>query len=191
MFAAAPGLAGSLGEVAGMPTADLRFPRGDLQSGSPLGSPVGCEGRECGRRSVCASDVVTARQLSSAVGLMDSVADLVQLGRWRVRPLHWARKVRWSQTTGSFDDLLPPLLPADCAQIQWWLGPENLLHGVPIQDSLPDGILFSDASLMAWGARLESHVASGVWSEVARTWHINVLEAVLRALRCILPWCSN
>ena len=60
---------------------------------------------------------LTVRMASQLIGIMDSLADLVPLGRWRVRVLHWFRALQWRPRL-SYDDKLPPL-PITDPDLQW------------------------------------------------------------------------
>jgi len=106
---------------------------------------------------------ITAQQLARLIGLMDSVADLVPLGQWRVRVLHWFRSLRWTTRWSSQNKDVLPQLPLDDQRIRWWMVPDNLAMGVPIQDPLPDHTIFTDASATGWGAHWNQLQASRVW----------------------------
>ncbi len=56
---------------------------------------------------------------------------------------------------------------------------------VPLGSFAPQVMLYSDASLVSWGAHSEDFLASGTWTEEERTLSINALEllAVIRALQ--------
>ena len=94
---------------------------------------------------------VTMRRLGRLIGVMDSMADLVPLGRWRVRLLHWFRAVHWPRRV-SYEDVVPPL-PIWDRRLQWWMVPDNLPHGVPVHVPLPDRLLYTDASATRWGGQ--------------------------------------
>jgi len=125
---------------------------------------------------------LTARHLARLIGMMDSLADLVPLGRWRVRLLHWFRTINWARE--SYEDVVPPL-PFWDEGLQWWMSPDNLLQGVPVHEPLPDHLIYTDASATGWGAQWDLRSAAGTWSPLQATCHINVLEleAVLLALQ--------
>ena len=139
------------------------------------------------------SPTFTARELSTCIGMLDSVADLVPHGRWMVRPFHWARLEHWSPTAGSYEDTLSAAALPDRAFQVWWTESKNLTMGVPIQEPVPDFLLFTDASETAWGARLSTYSASGMWTDTEKLLHINVLEllAVHRALLSFAHLCSD
>lgn len=135
----------------------------------------------------------TVRELSAAIGILDSTASVVPFGAWRVRPLHWFRKCHWSAETGSYDDVLLQTCDFPHSALQWWMDASNLLPGVPLHEPAPHDILFTDASLEGWGAHLSAHRVAGSWTPSQQLLHINVLEltAVLLALREFLPFCRN
>ena len=83
-----------------------------------------------------------------------------------------------------YDDKLPPL-PITDPDLQWWMSPDNLLEGVPIQEPFPDALIFTDASSTGWGAQCNDLTAAGTWAPVLQDLHINVLDllAVHRALQ--------
>ena len=87
--------------------------------------------------------LITVRHLARLIGMMDSMADLVPLRRWRVRLLHWFRAIHWA-CRGSYEDVVPPL-PVWDQRLQWWMVPDNLLHGVPVHEPLPDHLIYMDA----------------------------------------------
>ena len=130
----------------------------------------------------------TARDLSSLLGQMESLAPLLHLGRLHKRPFQRAFRERWEQASQSWDTLVP--LDGWLEETtQQWLDQVWLSQGVPIH--LPDGELdlYTDASHIGWGAHVDSLVASGQWSPTEAQWHINLLEleAVARALQEFLP----
>ena len=142
-------------------------------------------------RSLASAALITARELARTIGLLDSVADLVPQGRWRVRPFHWFRQDVWSPATGSYEDVLPSVTLRSCPWVVWWMNAPELCRGVPLQDPLPDVVMFTDASASGWGAHLDRRQASGLWVPSERLAHINVLEllAVLRGLQSFLSDC--
>ena len=133
--------------------------------------------------NLMAAPTLTARMTSQLIGIMDSLADLVPMGRWRVRVLHWFRALQWRPRL-SYDDVLPPL-PITDPDLQWWMSPDNLLAGVPVQEPLPDAMIFTDASSTGWGAQCNDLTAAGTWTPDLQDLHINVLEliAVHRAIQ--------
>ncbi|CAG2203201.1 unnamed protein product [Mytilus edulis] len=126
---------------------------------------------------------VTARQFLQLLGLLNSLADVIPLGRLHIRPLQFYLHKLWIAASQEWEALIPitqPLFP----HLQWWLVRENVMRGLCLFPQVPSLTLFTDASTLGWGAYLEGLTISGVWSPDLLEEHINVLEmkAVLFAL---------
>ncbi|VDI29195.1 Hypothetical predicted protein [Mytilus galloprovincialis] len=126
---------------------------------------------------------VTARQFLQLLGLLNSLADVIPLGRLHIRPLQFYLHKLWIAASQEWEALIPitqPLFP----HLQWWLVRENVMRGLCLSPQVPSLTLFTDASTLGWGAYLEGLTISGVWSPDLLEEHINVLEmkAVLFAL---------
>lgn len=125
----------------------------------------------------------TARQLASLLGMMESMADLLPLGRVYKRPLQrqLAANFKQSQEPWSKNILLVPWFQEVVAQ---WRIPMWLNSSVPL--TMPPHVheVYVDASQQGWGAHTLFLSASGRWSEQEVGRHINFLElrAVTRAL---------
>ena len=118
---------------------------------------------------------VPARQLLQLVGFLISIMDVIPLGRLHIRPIQWYLSEFWhpiSQLWEAPVPILPRLLP----HLQWWLQEKHLRKGVLLDPPDPSLTLFTDASLMGWGAYLEGRTASGLWSGAQLEEHINLLE---------------
>ncbi|KAL8583503.1 hypothetical protein ACOMHN_056313 [Nucella lapillus] len=136
-----------------------------------------------------ASPQASARKLASLLGLMESLAPLVPLGRLHKRQFQCQFRERWSQTSESWD-LLISLGPWLHSSVTHWLSQSWLSRGVPITLPPAEEDLFTDASTVGWGAHVGSLTAAGQWPEELRACHINrlELEAVVLALREFLPF---
>ena len=124
---------------------------------------------------------------------MESMARLLPDGRAHKRMLQWCIKDRWSQADQSWDFHIS-LGPWFNKAVIQWLNRDFLFTMVPLCRPQPDLFLFTDASLVGWGAHMGDHSASGLWSAYWQTQHINVLElrAVMLALKSfhqIIPNC--
>jgi hypothetical protein len=128
-------------------------------------------------------DAASARQIASLLGTLESLAPLVHLGRLRKRPLQRAFRERWVQARDAWDCSVPLGLWFQEA-VAVWLNRDWLLAGVPIMPPPPQRDLFTDASMMGWGAHMDDCSAHGVWSQTQCQWHINCLE--LEAVRLAL-----
>ena len=130
-----------------------------------------------------ANPEVTATHLASIFGLLQYMAPMVPLGRMRLRPIQWRIKSLWNQATGQWTDrvVLPQVL---LRKLQWWISQEAL-KGVPSVSPEAQLTMFTDASSSGWGAVLNQHRASGIWSKSQARLHINALEiqAVWQALK--------
>ena len=130
-----------------------------------------------------ASHSVSAREIHSLLGEMESMARLLPDGRAHKRSLQRHVKDRWSQANQSWDCHIA-LGPWFKLAVEQWLNRDFLFAMVPLAQPHPDLHLFKDASLIGWGAHLSDLSASGRWSAQWSKEHINVLE--LRAVRLAL-----
>ena len=181
----------SLGFVLNLPKSDLR----PSQSFEYLGMSIDTRTmlvRPGAKRLLHLADLLaqlrplpsaSARQLSSLLGLMESLATLVPLGRLHKRPLQRGFALRWSATLNSWDDQVR-LGEWFLTATEQWLDRHWLLTGVPLVPPDPQLQLFTDASTHGWGAHVADRSAAGLWSVDQRLWHINLLEmeAVRQAL---------
>jgi len=125
-----------------------------------------------------------ARLLVKLLGLMESLAPLIPMGRVFKRPVQRGLRARWIQTLGSYEDLV--------VLDQWfreavspWLDRSFLLTGVPVAWGEPELFLVTDASEVGWGAHLGVLATSGLWTPEQTRWHSNQRElmAVFLALQ--------
>ena len=128
------------------------------------------------------SPSVTARQFSQLLGFLNSLADVVPLGRLHIQPLQFFLQEHWNSASQVWEALVP-ILPVLLPHLDWWTRRENVLKGVALLHPVASLTLYTDSSLQGWGARGKS--VSGVWSLVKQQEHINLLEmrAVLLALQ--------
>ena len=124
---------------------------------------------------------LTPREIAALLGSMESLAPLVPLGRAYKRPLQREFKSRWVQGSQQWDSPIASGLWFQQA-VEPWMNRAWLEEGVPIQDPPADWELFTDASLLGWGAHMGSLTAHGVWTESQQLLHINMLELEAVAL---------
>ena len=128
---------------------------------------------------------IPARAMLSLLGLLNSAADQIQLGRLYLRPLQLLLLSQWRPFQGDSRAMIK--LPHDLLQEVWnfWGNEETLSVGVPLQESSPDVTLLTDASFQGWGAHIGLETTSGDWSPEQLNLDINVLEmlAVQKALQ--------
>ncbi|XP_069129272.1 uncharacterized protein [Argopecten irradians] len=127
---------------------------------------------------------VQVRWFLSFLGYLNSLADVVPLGRLHIRPLQMFLLANWVPASREWEAWLP-LNQSVKEFARWWTLKDNVLHGVPLSKPAPTMTLFTDASMTGWGAYLDGHGRSGEWSGDQLSEHINVLEmrAVLLALQ--------
>lgn len=132
-------------------------------------------------------DSASAREFLQLLGLLNSAADQVLVGRLYMRPLQLLLLSLWRPFADPLSRSIP--LPGDLLTQVWdfWESEVRLSKGVPLQPPPPDCSLFTDASLEGWGAHLnEGEITSrGLWSPEESSLPINSLEmmAVTLALR--------
>ena len=110
-----------------------------------------------------ASHSASAREVHSLLGQMESVARHLPYGRAHKRLLQWHVKDRWSQATQSWDYHIS-LGPWFRQAVKQWLNKDFFHAMVPLVHPQPDFYLFTDASLVGWGAHLGDLSVSGQWS---------------------------
>ena len=120
-------------------------------------------------------DWATARELASLLGQMESFAPLVPLGRMHKRKFQRLFRDCWCQARHPWDLHIPlgewfPQFTSQWGKIEW------LSQGVPITLPSPQEHLYTDASVMGWGAHVGPLTASGHWPEHMMSCHINLLE---------------
>ncbi|CAG2188437.1 unnamed protein product [Mytilus edulis] len=127
---------------------------------------------------------VTARQFSQLLGLLNSLADVVPLGRLHIRPLQFYLHQHWLPATQDWEFPVPIIHQELFPHLVWWTSQANVLRGQLLSSPVPNQTLFTDASNLGWGAYLEGLSVSGVWTPDLLKEHINILEmkAVLLAL---------
>lgn len=126
------------------------------------------------------------------LGLMASCIDIVPLARLHMRPIQLYLLCFWRPHYHGLLYLVP-VLPALLIHLRWWQERHNLFKGVPLQFTPHTQVLWTDASLMGWGAHLEHHQAAGQWTEQFKLNHINLLEmqAVWNALKTFQASLQN
>ena len=134
----------------------------------------------------------SARQLHSLLGQMESMANLLTLGRAFKRYLQWELKERWSQSSAQWDSKIV-LGPWFSNAVRPWTDIDFLKSLSPLHHPVPQLHLFTDSSLEGWGAHMEEHMASGYWSPAWKTQYINVLEmqAVWLALQAFADYIKG
>ena len=130
------------------------------------------------------SEALPARHFLQLLGYLNSIAEIVPLGRLHIRPLQWYLKEFWAPASQLWDAMIP-ILPRLHPHLLWWTQRDHVLSGVPLIPPPPTLTLYTDASCQGWGAFLEGKSVAGIWSPSHQLDHINLLEmrAVLLALQ--------
>ena len=120
------------------------------------------------------------------VSLLVSAEKQLPFGRTHMRDIQGGLASQWTPSRESLRKWVK-LTPLAALHMKWWLNPQNTLKGVTINLFHPQISLYTDASLLAWGAYLDSNLQDTVsshWTPEEKTLHINLLEliAVPRAL---------
>jgi hypothetical protein len=95
------------------------------------------------------SQFVTARQFSQLLGFLNSLAEVVPLGRFHIRPLLFYLLQHWLPASQDWEakiSLLPSLLP----HLQWWINRENVMKGLSLSVPVPILTLYTDTSNLGW-----------------------------------------
>lgn len=127
----------------------------------------------------------TPRQVSQVVGVCAAAAELIPLGRLRIRPIQWAFADLWKPSEATWDKRI--MVSDELRQaLQCWTLKPWLQRGIPLLTQTATISLCADASKPGWGAHLLPVFATcaGVWSQEEQAFHINELEmlAIYRAL---------
>ena len=111
--------------------------------------------------AVLSENTTTRRSLESLAGLLNFAASYVQLGRLHLLPI-----IAWMNlsTLCSNRDTPVPLTPHFKNLVRIWTNQEFLSRCVPMNISLPDLSMMTDASLDGWCGVLLPRKALGTWS---------------------------
>ena len=142
--------------------------------------------------SILIRSSVPVKRILEVIGMMVSMLAIVPWARLRLRPIQLYLLALWRPSRQPLTYIIR-VRPMLRVHLWWWLDPENLLKGVPLQAPQPTQFLFTDASTSGWGAHLDELTTSGTWSRDQRERHINWLElqAVFLALQRFQPSVVN
>jgi hypothetical protein len=130
----------------------------------------------------------SARQILSLIGLLASMEKQVPFGRCFLCPLQWGLALQWRIARDHLDQIVQ-MTPEMKVALRWWLDKSNTTKGIPLEQFVPDLQLFTDASMMAWGAHMNEWQISRPWSLEDQKLHINVLE--LKAVKYAYEMLSH
>ena len=120
--------------------------------------------------------VTTAYYFLSMLGVMNSAADAIPLGRLHLRPLQMYLTTHWTMKVQPLSTLIPLYHDQIGHPLQWWLNREYTRSGVKLDTPEPQCLLYSDASKSGWGAHVDDLQAKGTWNHKQSNFHINRLE---------------
>ncbi|VDH95101.1 Hypothetical predicted protein [Mytilus galloprovincialis] len=95
-------------------------------------------------------------------GLLNSLTDVVPLGRLHIRPLQFYLHQHWLPATQDWEFPVPIIHQELFPHLVWWTSQANILRGQLLSSPVPNQTLFTDASNLGWGAYLEGLSVSGV-----------------------------
>ncbi|XP_021361806.1 uncharacterized protein LOC110455772 [Mizuhopecten yessoensis] len=178
------------GEVGGSPLPRFCFPRLSVQNRTGFVLPPVSKFEKA---SLLVSVLVGVERIQVRwflrfFGYLNSLADVVSLGRLHIRPLQLFLLSVWSPASRQWD-VYTPLPESVKESARWWTLESNVLAGVPLVRASPAMTFYTDASMTGCGAYLSGQTSAGGWSGEQLSEHINVLEmrAVLLALRGLRP----
>ena len=141
--------------------------------------------------AIATRSTLSARTLMSIIGLLASTEKTVKLGRIHMRPFQWHLKTHWRAPMPLNSPI--PWTHRMKQHGEWWLNPQNVLVGEFLHPRDHDILIFTDASNAGWGAHLNHDSVGGLWSQIEKRLHINVLElkAVILALQHFSHQCHK
>ena len=119
--------------------------------------------------------VFTIRQVSSLVGSLVACFPGVEFGQLHYRHIESNKIQALKENSGNFDAQMK-LSDYSLADLEWWI--QNIATAErKINHGLPAITIFTDASKIGWGAKLENgRSTGGIWSKNESANHINALE---------------
>lgn len=125
-------------------------------------------------KSLYISQKGSIRKVAGLIGLLVSSFPAVPLGPLHYRYLDNDKKRALKENCGDWEKVMV-LSNESLGEIKWWQ--ENIKQVFsPIIRPDPNIVIYSDASLKAWGAVCNGIRANGAWSPQEAKCHINVLE---------------
>ena len=124
-------------------------------------------------QSLLLSPTPSAREIARMVGILSSCILAVMLAPLHYRALQATKNQAIAM--GGYDHRIS-LPRAAKVELHWWYQHLTSHNGKPIKSPQPDLILYTDASLLGWGATCQGVQIGGAWSMEERSLHINCLE---------------
>ncbi|KAF7250030.1 hypothetical protein EYD10_04637 [Varanus komodoensis] len=129
---------------------------------------------------------VPAISIQRLLGHMAAAVAIVPYARLRMRPLQLFFNASFHPQRDSSNKLIR--IPfAILRTLTWWTMSTNLSTGVPFRLPQPTTTLYTNASLIGWGATCSGLRVQGTWTRQEARKHINVLElqAIFNALKAL------
>ena len=130
----------------------------------------------------------TIRQLAQLIGVLISNTPAVKYGKLHYRQLELEKIQALKANKGCFDATCS-LSSEAILELDWWLNSIDEAYEDLVTSPI-DKVIFTDSSLIGWGAVCGSEKAAGQWSSSEKEDHINFLElkACLLGLKSL---CEN
>lgn len=131
------------------------------------------------------------REVARLIGVLVSCFPAVPLGPAHYRDLEREKVRALKITRGNWDSEMRVSETA-VTEVKWWCR-HGLSSVSPISRPDPDLVIFSDASLYAWGGVCGTEKTGGAWTEKEKKLHINELEllAAFLALKSFSKGFAN
>ncbi len=114
------------------------------------------------------------RELASVMGNFSWAIPAVPFARAHYRNLQSLYNINLKRAT-EFDGKLT-LSEGAILDLRWWISNLSIVNGKSLISAKPSLIIYSDASLLGWGAVCNNVTANGPWSSSDSSRHINELE---------------
>ena len=129
---------------------------------------------------------IQIRTVAQLIGHFVSCLPAVRHGALYYRQLDKNKTTALKSNKGNFDSIMS-ISASGQQELKWWLANIDTSFGYITKPPI-DLVIYTDASLIGWGAALASQKTGGNWSASETNIHINNLElkAVLFALKCFV-----
>ena len=129
---------------------------------------------------------IQIRTVAQLIGHFVSCLPAVRHGALYYRHLDKDETTALKSNKGNFDSIMS-ISASGQKELSWWLANINTSFGYISKPPI-DFVIYTDASLIGWGAALASQKTGGNWSASETNTHTNNLElkAVLFALKCFV-----
>jgi hypothetical protein len=118
----------------------------------------------------------TIRMISDVIGHFTSACLATPYGQLYTRELEFDRNRGLKESEGNYDAVVK-ISKNSILDCHWWLNKIGKTSSSLIVPNF-SGTLTTDASLTGWGAEYNNNTTKGQWSNIDRSFHINVLELI-------------